>query len=43
LVDFFVDIVKKEIPDPGLRDRIARAILERIPNDPVEENPAGKG
>ncbi len=41
LVDLFIDVVKAEVPDPDARDRIARAILERLPRDPVEGNPAG--
>ena len=34
LVDFFIDVVKGEVHDEASRDRIARAILERLP---VEE------
>src|SRR5262245_19649269 len=32
LVDLFIDIVRKEVQDEALRDRIARAILERLPS-----------
>lgn len=31
LVDLFIDIVKTEVDDETTRDRIARAILERVP------------
>lgn len=31
LIDFFIDIVKSEVEDEDLRDRIARAILDRLP------------
>ena len=37
LVDLFIDIVKKEIADEDLRDRIARAILERLPTEMTED------
>ncbi len=40
LVDLFIDVVKAEVRDVAVRDRIARAILERLPQDPVE---AGDG
>jgi hypothetical protein len=40
LVDLFIDVVKAEVRDVAARDRIARAILERLPQDPVE---AGDG
>ena len=31
LIDFFIDIVKSEVEDEATRDRIARAILDRLP------------
>jgi len=31
LIDFFIDVVKSEVDDEVLRDRIARAIFERLP------------
>ena len=31
LVDLFIDVVKREIPDEETRDRIARALLEYVP------------
>ena len=36
LVDFFIDIVKSEVEDEHIRDRIARAILEQLPTDDDE-------
>ena len=36
LVDFFIDIVKSEVEDEHVRDRIARAILEQLPTDDEE-------
>ncbi len=36
LVDLFLDVVKLEVPDEPTRDRIARAVLERIPAEEVE-------
>lgn len=33
LIDLFIDVVKGQVPDPGLRDQIARAILQRLPSD----------
>jgi len=33
LVDLFIDVVKTEVKDPDLRDRIARAIFERAPGE----------
>ena len=33
LVDLFVEVVKEQVEDPDLRDRIARAVLVRVPND----------
>jgi hypothetical protein len=38
LVDLFIDIVKAEVPDADVRDRIARAILERVPADDDDED-----
>lgn len=31
LIDLFIEVVKAEVPDEETRDRIARALLERIP------------
>jgi hypothetical protein len=31
MVDLFIDVVKAEVADDDIRDRIARAILERLP------------
>lgn len=33
LVDMFVDVVRSEVADEQARDRIARALLERLPSD----------
>ncbi len=33
LVDFFIEVVKAEVPDEKLRDRLARAIFDRLPDD----------
>lgn len=33
LVDFFIEVVKSEVTDEQTRDRLARAILERLPTD----------
>lgn len=33
LVDLFIDVVKTEVEDEDLRDRIARAIIDRLPNE----------
>jgi hypothetical protein len=41
LVDLFLDLVKTEIPDPELRDRLARAVLEWVPPDASEVKPEG--
>jgi len=43
LVDLFINVVKTQITDPDLRDRIARAILEMIPSDPAGDDTVGKG
>jgi hypothetical protein len=40
LVDLFIEVVKGEVKDPAVRDRIARVILERLPQDPGEEGNA---
>ena len=37
LVDSFIDVVKAEVPDEMSRDRIARALLDRLPA-PLEES-----
>lgn len=42
LVDLFIEVVKAEIRDTAVRDRIARAILERLPQDPIEEGDAAE-
>lgn len=36
LVDLFVDVVKEHVADEDTRDRIARAILERVPAEEAE-------
>ena len=36
LVDLFIVVVTQEVPDEPTRDRIARAVLERIPAEEVE-------
>jgi len=36
LVDLFIDVVRREVTDEPTRDRIARAVLERIPAEEVE-------
>ena len=33
LVDLFIDAVKAEVADETVRDRIARALLDRLPSD----------
>ena len=38
LVDLFIDVVKKQVTDEGLRDRIARALLERLPSETDEQD-----
>ena len=38
LIDFFIDIVKSEVEDELLRDRIARAILDRLPLEDDESS-----
>ncbi len=43
LVDLFIDVVKAEVRDVAVRDRIARAILERLPQDPVEAGDGAEG
>src|SRR5947209_4007343 len=40
LIDLFIDVVKAEVPDADVRDRIARAILERVPADDGTEDAA---
>ena len=40
LVDLFIEVVKAEVDDEDLRDRIARAILDRVPNE-MSENHEG--
>jgi len=36
LVDLFVDVIKQEVTDEPTRDRICRAVLERVPAEEVE-------
>jgi len=36
LIDFFIQIVKEEVDDESARDRLARAILERLPTEDEE-------
>lgn len=36
LIDFFVEVVKTEVEDETIRDRIARAILGRLPGEEPE-------
>ena len=38
LIDTFIDVVKEEVTDEQSRDRIARALLERCPNESDAEN-----
>ncbi len=38
LIDLFIEVVKTEVPDEEVRDRIARAILTRLPAEPQEES-----
>lgn len=42
LIDLFLEIVKVEVPDENARDRIARAILERVPVENDEEPPSSQ-
>ncbi len=39
LIDLFIDVIKEQIPDADLRDRIARAILVQVPSE--EGEPVG--
>lgn len=42
LVDLFIDVVKQEVADEDVRDRIARTILDRVPagdEEPAENAP----
>jgi len=41
LVDLFLDLVKTQVQDPELRDRLARALLEWVPADASEVQPEG--
>ena len=41
LVDLFVEVVKTEVPDDPTRDRVARALLERLPSEPEEVEEQG--
>ena len=40
LIDLFIDVVKAEVEDEAVRDRIARALLERIPSGASEAEEA---
>lgn len=38
LIDMFIDVVKREVPDESVRDRIARTMLEQLKDkDPFED------
>jgi hypothetical protein len=37
LVDLFIEVVKAEVNDAHVRDRIARSLLERLPSDLEDE------
>ena len=39
-IDLFIDVVKREVPDETVRDRIARVLLERLPH--VHDELAGE-
>lgn len=41
LVDVFVDAVKREVADEGVRDRLARVLLDHLPSDPQEQDADG--
>ncbi|MBZ5639176.1 MAG: DUF1804 family protein [Acidobacteriia bacterium] len=41
LVDVFLEVVKREVPDENVRDRIARAILDLLPRETEDEEKAG--
>ena len=36
LIDFFIEVVKQEVEDQVIRDRIARAVIDRMPADEDE-------
>ena len=38
LIDLFIEVVKLEVPDEQIRDRIARALLERCPAESDGDN-----
>ena len=40
LIDLFIDVVKAEVEDEAVRDRIARALLERLPSGTSEAEEA---
>ena len=40
LIDLFIEVVKKEVPDEQMRDRIARTLLDRCPTQADEEHVA---
>ena len=36
LIDFFIEVVKQEVEDQVIRDRIARAVIDRMPAEDEE-------
>ena len=40
LIDLFIDVVKAEVDEEAVRDRIARVLLERLPVDTGEAEEA---
>ncbi len=36
-MDLFIEVVKAEVNDAHVRDRIARSLLERLPSDLDDE------
>ena len=40
LVDIFIEVVKTEVPDPAIRDRVARVLLERLPTPSDDQHDA---
>ena len=36
LIDFFIEVVKEEVDDQVIRDRIARAVIDRMPVEDEE-------
>ena len=37
LVDLFIEVVKQEVSDEDVRDRISRALMARVPPDPDQQ------